>query len=167
MGTRLYPCTTDSSVICRLLNVSERSYQLHQEIEAWQEERGGMFFTPKDEEMMEVNGQRMMRLPDGKWTALDQYDDYGYALYCWRKENYPEVDEIENFQLYGWGRVNFPESWKDTKINWDGHEEGDYPLGSYCCGRTKNPEEVLTILQYNDVDLNGVGVEELGGLFWS
>ena len=71
-------------------------------------------------------------------------EDFSEKLYYRIKEN-PDVDQLDSFIMYGWGKIQF---------------------NGGCSGEHTDSYNVDQVLFWQGVDLNGVTLEELEGVYW-
>jgi len=70
------------------------------------------------------------------------HGDPDYGLYLWLNEDWPDADELYNFELYGLGRVN-QNAWEYAVRN-DICRQDDY------CGGTTDRQHMFYLVQLQD-----------------
>ncbi len=168
MGTRLYPNTTNPSVICTLTGVDIKFWTIKQDLEKEIAARTSQgLYVPRPEEITRGKAldswkgqqfwQIFVKMPDGKIIPGDtgyqgeQEDDCSYLVHKWLQDFHPEVANLQHFKLFGWGRVILPCYMEDS-----------------CCGGTDDLNKIKDILDEMDIQLPpGVKIADLEGVHWS
>lgn len=169
MATRLYPCTLDTTTLCKLAGVPEETWTLYRRFRNFVNDRkdgAGNYVPYLDEvEIGEITQaaneygpecrEILVTMPDGEvvfgnGSQGETPDDAGYLLYKWKIEFYPNVHKLEDFLLFGWGRVELPPY-----------------MGDSACGETHDLDEVRDILDEMGIDLGEVHISDLKGMYWS
>lgn len=96
--------------------------------------------------------ERLAGVPAGTYNDLESLKkrmaDKPYREFADKVWHDRDLRLLDMFLSFGWGRV-------DSRICPD------------CCGDTKWPRRMAEILEWHNVDLNGVSIDELDGLEWN
>lgn len=139
MATRLYPATENTAVIERLAGVPAGTAERWAALEdARQKAKKALHAT----------------VPPGGPVSMDVHAKSHMIDEAFYEEvfNDSAISKYNHFTLFGWGRFHCPRLVNEQK-------------GNLYSGRTTDRDEVLTLT--DGIDLNGVAVDDLNGLYWS